>query len=105
MLKATDGAVFLFPYIVATTLFVSMFQNLIVLSHDPLARTVPVIFKTTEFTLSLCPYRVAIYVLVSLLQSLIVLSHDPLTRIVPVLLKITERVVKSNRTGLVVMYL
>ena len=66
-----------------------MFQSLIVLSHDPLARIVPVLLQETEVTGCVCPYKVAISVLVSMFQSLIV-SDDPLARIVPMLLKETE---------------
>ena len=67
-----------------------MFQSLIVLSADPLARIVPVLSKVTQVTYFLCPYKVAISVFVSMFQSLIVLSLDPLANIVPVLLKATE---------------
>ena len=67
-----------------------MFQSLIVLSYDPLARIVPVLLKATEVTLLLCPYKFAIFVLVSMFQILIVLSSEPLARIVPVLLKAKE---------------
>ena len=67
-----------------------MFQSLIVLSHDPLAKIVPVLLKATELTTSECPYKLAISFLVSIFQSLIVFSNDPLARIVPVLLKATE---------------
>ena len=67
-----------------------MFQSLIVLSFDPLARIVPVLLKITELTLFLCPYRVKISAFVSTFQSLIVLSFDPLANIFPVLLKATE---------------
>ena len=66
-----------------------MFQSLIALSYDPLARIVPVLLKATELTTFECPYKLAISVLVSMFQRLIVLS-DPLARIVPVLLKATE---------------
>ena len=71
-------------------MFVSMFQSLIVLSHDPLAKIVPVLLKATELTDSLCPYRVAISVFVSIFQSLIVVSDDPLARIFLLLLKQIE---------------
>ena len=74
----------------AISVLVSIFQSLIVLSYDPLARIVPVLLKATELTLSKCPDKVAISVLLSTFQSLIVLSSDPLARIVPVLLKATE---------------
>ena len=67
-----------------------MFQSLIALSYDPLARIVPVLLKATELTTFECPYKLAISVLVSMFQRLIVLSFDPLARIVPVLLKATE---------------
>ena len=67
-----------------------MFQSLIVLSFDPLARIVPVWSKATDVTSYECSSKVAIIVLVSMFQSLIVLSHDPLTKIVPDLLKATE---------------
>ena len=40
------------PYKFANSVLVSMFQNLIVLSHDPLARIVPVLLKATEETVS-----------------------------------------------------
>ena len=69
---------------------VLMFQSLIVLSHDPLARIVPVLLKATEMTHFICPYRLAISILASIFQSLIVLSNDPLARIVPLLLIATE---------------
>ena len=49
-----------------------MFQSLIVLSADPLARIVPVLLKATELTERQCPYKLAISVLVSMFQSLIV---------------------------------
>ena len=64
-----------------------MFQSLIVLSHYPLAKIVPVLLKATEVT---APLTLAISVLVSMFQNIIVLSDDPLARIVPVLLKVTE---------------
>ena len=67
-----------------------MFQSLIVLSREPLAKIVPVLLKATEVTQSLCPSKLAISVLVSMFQSLIVLSSEPLAKIVPVLLKATE---------------
>ena len=67
-----------------------MFQSLILLSDDPLAKIVPVLLKATELTTSECPDKVLISVLVSMFQSLIVLSDDPLAKIVPVLLKATE---------------
>ena len=51
-----------------------MFQSLIVLSSEPLAKIVPVLLKATEVTLFECPYKLAISVLVSMFQSLIVLS-------------------------------
>ena len=73
------------------SVLVSIFQSLIVLSFDPLARIVPVLLKATELTLSKCPDKVLISVLVSTFQSLIVLSCDPLARIVPMLLKATDR--------------
>ena len=63
-----------------------MFQSLIVISYDPLARIVPVLLKATAVTLSLCPSRVVISIYVSIFQSLIVVSLDPLARIVSVLL-------------------
>ena len=67
-----------------------MFQSLIVLSYDPLARIVPMLLKATEVTSLSCPNKYKISVLVSMFQSLIVLSSEPLARIVPVLLKATE---------------
>ena len=67
-----------------------MFQSLIVLSLDPLARIVPVLLKATELTLYLCPDKVLISVLVLTFQSLIIASYDALARIVPVWLKATE---------------
>ena len=67
-----------------------MFQSLIVLSYEPLAKIVPVLLKATEVTVPLCPSKLAISVLVSMFQSLIVLSCEPLAKIVPVLLKATE---------------
>ena len=72
------------------SVLVSIFQSLIELSSDPLARIVPVLLKATEVTVDLCPHKFAISVLVSIFQSLIVLSYDPLARIVPVLLNATE---------------
>ena len=67
-----------------------MFQSLIVLSLDPLARIVPMLLKATEVSQCWCPNKVAISVLVSTFQSLIVQSHNQLAIIVPMLLKATE---------------
>ena len=67
-----------------------MFHSLIVLSHDPLAKIVPVLLNTIDVIGPLCPYKFPISALLSMFQSLIVLSYDPLARIVPVLLKATE---------------
>ena len=36
------------PYRVASSVLVSMFQSLIVVSNDPLARIAPVLLKATE---------------------------------------------------------
>ena len=51
-----------------------MFQSIIALSSDPLARIVPVLLKATQVTGPSCPYRLPISTLVSKFQSLIVLS-------------------------------
>ena len=67
-----------------------MLQSLIVLSYDPLARSVPMLLKATDVTPYSFPDKFAISVLASIFQSLIVLSYDPLATIVPVLLKQTE---------------
>ena len=84
LLKATEVTALSCIYRLAIYVLVSMFQSLIVLSSDPLARIAPVLLNVTEVTLSSCPFRVVISVLVSTFQSLIVLSSDPLARIVPV---------------------
>ena len=60
-----------------------MFQSLIVLSYDPLARIVPFVLNATDLTEPVCPFSVTISVLVYTFQSLIVLSSDPLAKIVP----------------------
>ena len=73
MLKATDVTWLLCPYRVAISVFVSIFQSLIVLSYDALTRIVPELLKITSMTASLCPDRLAISVFVSIFQSLIVL--------------------------------
>ena len=51
LLKATEVTIFSCPYRLAISNFVSMFQSLIVLSHDPLAKIVPVLLKETEVTI------------------------------------------------------
>ena len=67
-----------------------MFQSLIILSYDPLARIVPSLLKVTEVINCSCPSRSAIHFYSLTSQSLIVVSYDPLAKIVPVLLKATE---------------
>ena len=49
-----------------------MFQSLIVLSYDPLARIVSVLLNITEVTNFLCPFKLAISFLVSIFHSIIV---------------------------------
>ena len=71
LLKATEVTDSLCPYKVAISVFVSMFQSLIVLSFDPLANIVPILLKATEAIRFLCPYKIPIYVCVSMFQSLI----------------------------------
>ena len=53
LLKVTKLNPFIsFPDKFAISVLVSIFQSLIVSSHDPLARIVPVLLKATEVTLS-----------------------------------------------------
>ena len=61
------------PYRLAISVFVSIFQSLILFSNDPLARIVPILLKTTEVTGFSCPFNIAISLSVSMSQSAIVL--------------------------------
>lgn len=78
--KATELTSPVCTLMVAISVFVSIFQNLIVLSVDPLTKIVPLSLKIMEFIPSVCPESVAISYLVSSVQSFIVLSLDPLAK-------------------------
>ena len=74
MLNITDITQSLCSLSVEISVLVSMFQSLIVLSLDSLARIVPFVLNATDITEELRPLSVAISVLVSTLQRLIVKS-------------------------------
>ena len=69
LLKQIEFILSLCPYRLAISVVVSMFQSLIVLSDDPLARITPLLLKQTEVMLFLCPYKLPITVFVSIFHT------------------------------------